>query len=88
MVLYRIHTEDKNREAIVDTCADMFQNFSIYTGTGYWKGEEEPGLVIERLAEDTFYNRATMETLAESIKHLNNQEEVWLTVTPIVLVKV
>lgn len=79
--IYRIHTEDKNKEEILEECTNMVASFACYSVTGYWKGEEEQGITLEFVLHDTVHNDALIRCLAESIKHMNKQEAVLLTKT-------
>jgi len=45
--LYRVLTENKNREKIEEFAACGFDAFTIYEATGYWRGTRESTLVIE-----------------------------------------
>lgn len=79
MRLYRIYTEDKNRERIEEEVSKYFDGFTIYEAIGYWKREKEKSLVIEILRSGWDYKQGTAETLAENIRILNKQEVVLLT---------
>lgn len=78
MKQYRIYTEDKNREAIQEETSDCFESFSIYTVEGCYHGLAEQSLVIEIVATHVSYY--LVKTLAESIKHLNKQQAVCITI--------
>lgn len=80
-VLYRICTKNKNTEATLEACADTLQCFSIFTGLGAWKGQQEDSLCLETVLEDTKHNDALINTLAQCIKHNNQQEAVLVTKT-------
>jgi len=47
MILYRLHTENKNRKWTERIIAEHFNGFSIQEQTGYWDGKKEKSLVIE-----------------------------------------
>lgn len=81
MVLYRIQTEDKNRDGIEKTVSDFFDGYTVLSGTGFWKSDKEPTLVIEILAESASHNLnwANVKHIAEIIKESNNQECVLVT---------
>lgn len=81
MLLYRIQTEDKNRDGIEKTVSDFFDGYTVLSGTGFWKSDKEPTLVIEILAESASHNLnwANVKHIAEIIKESNNQECVLVT---------
>lgn len=79
---YRIHTEDKNLETILDETSNLFASFSVYNVIGFWKAEQEGSLVLEFLMEDSWHNDGLVYALAGSIKHLNKQEKILVTKTP------
>lgn len=72
-MLYRILTEDKNRQEIASIVSKRFDGFTLLAGQGYWKGLAENALAIEiESAEDN----ATVFALADEIKRYNKQEAV------------
>lgn len=81
MKQFRIYTEDKNREEIQEETAVCFANFTIYLVEGCYQGQSEQSLVIEIITDEKEY--PLVKTLAESIKHLNNQQAVCLTIQDI-----
>lgn len=81
MKQFRIYTEDKHREEISEETAACFANFTIYLVEGCYQGQSEHSLVIEIVATEASY--VLVKTLAESIKHLNNQQAVCLTIQDI-----
>jgi len=46
-MLYRLHTEDKNRIEVEKLVSDVFPGFSIYEQTGYYEGVAEKSICIE-----------------------------------------
>ena len=70
MTLYRIYTE--NRPNLAELVSAKFDSFTIFQGTGYWKGQAEQSAVIEILSNA----RAKAENLARTIRNLNSQESV------------
>ncbi len=79
MKLYRIYTENKNRDRIEELVSQYYDGFTIFETTGYWKRNKEKSLVIEVLQtepEGIYFN---IRTLCESIRRENNQESVLLT---------
>ena len=85
-MLYRIYTEDKNRERVVELAASHFEAFTVFTGTGYWRGKAEQSLIIEAMAiglEESEANlfEAKVMSLAFTIRKMNSQECVLVTST-------
>ncbi len=73
-MLYRIHTEDKNKQDVLDMVAEVFDGFTVIEATGYWKGKREKSLIIEI---DTPADRARdVLGLAARIRDYNAQEAV------------
>ena len=79
---YKICTEEKNIDLILNEVSAMFSCFKISRGIGYWKGNEEQALTIEIVASDSFHDAALVRALAHSIRLLNNQESVLIIATP------
>ena len=82
---YRVCTENRppTNETVIEEANNMFACFAVYYPTGLWKGEEEEGLTIEVVLEDTVHNMALVCTLAEAIKHINGQDAVLVTSYPV-----
>ena len=74
MKLYRILTEDKNRQDIEKLVGIVFDGFPIYSVTRYWKGQRKASLVIEIYAPDL--DAELVRFTAEAIKLANGQESV------------
>ena len=72
MKLYRICTEDKNREAVEELLNAYFDGFALFESTGYWKGKKERALTVE-IFNATLSN---VQYIAETIKAMNAQEAV------------
>jgi hypothetical protein len=51
-VVYRIYTEDADRETVIDIVATQFDNFTLHETTGYYK-EKPSGLWLLRLSMRT-----------------------------------
>jgi len=77
MYLYRIQTEDINRDAIERIFSRRFDGFTILAGSGYWRGTKENCLVIEVLADAEACD--CILSTAEWIKEFNEQESVAVT---------
>jgi hypothetical protein len=81
MRLYKIYTEDVNRETVEALVREKFDSFSVQFGTGYYKDEKEASLTIEILALAT--DIGTVRKLARSIKTENQQDAVLLVVSDV-----
>ena len=73
MILYRIYTEDKNRDEIEQRVSQNTVGYTVLTGTGYWKGDREACLIIEVLGGET---RDNVLQIAAWIKEHNEQDSV------------
>jgi hypothetical protein len=76
-MLYRIYTEDKNREAIEKICSEVFDGFTIIHANGYYKGIKENTIIIEIVV--SIPDLRAIKYLADNIKRLNHQESVLIT---------
>jgi hypothetical protein len=79
MRLYKIYTEDVNREAIEALVQDKFDSFTVQFSTGYYKNQQEKSLTIEILARADAVG--TVRKLARAIKVENQQDAVLLIVS-------
>lgn len=70
--LYRIMTEDKNRQGIIDTISVFFDGFSIHSQLGYWRGQAEKSLCIDIITPEA----DKVKRVASIIQQLNHQESV------------
>lgn len=77
--MFRIVTEDKNEEGIKAALFAFDLDFTLFRGIGSWRGKEEPSVAVE-LDRIT---RETAESVARSIKAMNDQEAVLLQEFPI-----
>ena len=84
-MLYRIYTEDKNRNRIVEIVGLDFQGFTIYPALGYWNGMPENSLVIEILGSviQPQKDELAIWKIANRIKEENQQEAVLITIQEI-----
>lgn len=78
---YRIMTEDKNRPELTALVTSRFDCFTIYHGVGYWRGNAEGSLTIEIIDVRGDISYEQIASLAKSIKRLNKQEAVLVTVS-------
>ncbi len=70
--VYRIYTEDSNREAVISVVSERFESFTLHETTGYFKGQTEKSIVIEIVearVED-------IEAVAHAIRAINGQKTV------------
>jgi len=72
--MYRILTESKNVALVKTGLGDLGLDFTLYSGDGSWRGQEERSLIIE-LDNIT---RELAEKAARLIKRINSQEKVLL----------
>lgn len=79
MILYRIYTENKNREQIEKIVSELFDGFTVIESTGYWRGQREISLIIEILDTGLVNVAERIEFIAEKIKKINDQESVLVT---------
>ncbi len=73
--MFRIFTEDLNRNTIIDIISAQFSGFAIIPVIGFWKGEQEDGLIIE-IALSGKNDAAKVRQVCREIKVLNNQDAV------------
>lgn len=84
-MLYKICTENKNYDSIVNLVAEKFTGFTIIKVDGHWTGGSEHSLIIEIVTPDGQGDGATrdkVEHLAYAIKKLNDQESVLVQYIP------
>jgi hypothetical protein len=70
--VYRIYTEDLNRGEVLRLAAEKFENFTLQSTTGYFRGEAEDSIVIEIVPAQ----KQDAAELANSIRRLNGQRSV------------
>ena len=75
-MLFRVWTEDMNREGIESIVGKEFDGFSLVNAKGYWKGIGESSLVIE--VETSQSELPRIRSIAEQIKLTNSQESVMI----------
>jgi hypothetical protein len=75
--VFRIYTEDVNREAIAQLCADKLPAFTLIPARGIWQGTQENSLIIEVIGTPS--DRIAVEYAAKAIKHANKQDAVLVT---------
>lgn len=70
--MYRILTENKNKDQILDLVSVYFDGFTVFEGIGYWKTLKEDNLTIEIETDD----KEKVYELASLIKNNNHQEAI------------
>lgn len=79
-MLYRIYTEDLNRERIGDLATlRLPQGFTLLDGRGCWNGNCENSLVIEAAGDNI---ESAVTALAADIKRENHQQAVLVVSIP------
>ncbi len=84
-MMYRIITENKNRDRICNVVSLNFDGFTVYETTGYYKGGQENVLIVEidvpvpvyRLGTKKYY-RNRIFNICRIIKVFNEQECILL----------
>jgi hypothetical protein len=83
--LYRILTEDKNRETVESIVAEYFDGFTLSSGIGYWKGNRHASVTIEvipdSISDET--TEAHLQEIAQRIRELNEQKCVLIQKLPV-----
>jgi len=77
--MYRILTESKNVDLVKTSLGNLGLDYTLYSGDGSWKGQEEHSLIIE-LDNIT---KELAEEAAKLIKRINHQEKVLLQEIPV-----
>ena len=70
--MYRILTEDKNRESIFRILDSHVDGYTVTPVMGSWRGQREASLAIDLVGT----SRLTVESIAAEIKARNEQESV------------
>ncbi len=70
--MYRILTENKNKDQILDLVSVYFEGFTVFEGIGFWKTLKEDNLTIEIETDD----QNKVYEVAKLIKNNNKQEAV------------
>ena len=78
--MYRICTEDINREGIARILDAHVDGYALFTGIGCWKGQHENSVSIDLIGA----KRETVLAIAEQIKTANQQESVLVYELPVV----
>lgn len=75
-LLFRIYTEDVNRDNIILACR-VLESYTLIACSGNWQGSEEQSLVIEVIGDHGL--ALVIDHVAYMIKSLNNQQTVLVT---------
>lgn len=75
--VFRIYTEDVNRDAIAQICSGKLPAFTLIPARGIWQGTQENSLIIEVIGK--LSDRLAVEYTALAIKHANGQDAVLVT---------
>ena len=75
--IYRLYTEDLQRQKIYNTVSKYFLGFNVRTLQGYYKGTQEQALVIELVSTASMSH--VVRFLAKVIGQMNKQECVMVT---------
>jgi hypothetical protein len=70
--VYRIYTEDFNRQAVVSAVSETFDSFTLHETTGYFKGKAEKSIVIEIVEA----REEDIAVVATAIRAINGQKTV------------
>jgi hypothetical protein len=70
--VFRIYTEDLNRDEILQLTAKKFDSFTLQPTTGYSKGKPEKSIVLEIVEA----KKKDVAAVAEQIRGLNGQKSV------------
>ena len=70
--VYRIYTEDVDRNAVIRTVAKQFESFTLHETVGYYRGKAEDSIVIEIAGA----KEASVKSLAKKIRQLTSQKSV------------
>lgn len=70
--VYRIYTEDLNRDEIIRLAGKQFDSFTLQPTTGYYGGKTEKSIVLEAVEA----KKKDVASLAKDIRQLNGQKSV------------
>ena len=76
-MLYRILTEDKNKEQVMEIVSSFFEGYTVFSALGVWKRQVEKSLIIE-IDSQGLHDGKVVEEIARRIKELNSQEAVMI----------
>jgi hypothetical protein len=70
--IYRIYTQEKNRDKILKLVSKQFESFTVQPVLGYYKKQQEKSIVLEIVGA----RAREIEQLAASIREMNGQTSV------------
>ena len=76
-MLYRIQTEDINRDSIIAIIVQNFESFTIIPAIGYWKHHEENSIIIEIIGNADDFDK--IRNCADNIRRQNRQDCMLIT---------
>lgn len=78
--VYKIYTEDKNRDRVINIVSQKFDGFTLYECSGFWQGNPEKSIVIEIITGcKEIEEISKVRWIAEKIKEVNEQQTVYVT---------
>lgn len=80
MMIYRLYTEDIDRNNIINLVSRYYPGFNVREAEGYYKGLMEKAIVIELVAMGS--QAHVIRFLAKAIAQMNRQECVLVTSQP------
>jgi hypothetical protein len=81
--MYRIFTENIDKQHIIDLCGNDFpKGFTIIEADGYYEGTQERSVIVEILANQDEKIKKKINALALKIKKLNNQDTMLVQYVP------
>jgi len=81
--VYRIYTEATEVIRIMNYVGEYFEGFTMFGGTGHWRGRRENCLVIEIICHGHSEDRVKVLKIASWIKSTFKQESVAVTVSQV-----
>ena len=77
MKLYRLFTQNVNKQWICELVSQYFNGFTVFEATGYWKGCQEQSLCIEIMTDSYDISAPSkINALSQAICLGNEQESV------------
>jgi hypothetical protein len=73
-MLYRIFTENKQKDGVAKVVTRFFDGFTLIEGEGYWQGKPEKTLIIEIDTINSTCPSNRISAIVDEIKELNNQQ--------------
>jgi hypothetical protein len=70
--IHRVYTEDFPRKSIIREVGKLFENFTLQSTTGFFKGHAEASIIIEIIGA----KRSQIRLLAARIREISGQKSV------------